>query len=86
MAFVLRHSSTLEVYATTFKNNYDLPFYGVVFWEDEQQAQDDAHDMLEQGWELISITEAKHKIMNVKLNNDPANKITFDHDGKVAKT
>lgn len=85
MAYILRHKESLEIYATTFKNNYDLPFYGVLFWEDEDLAVNEAADFIKDGWELISVPEAKHKVINVKLNNDPRNRVKLDHDGRVSK-
>jgi len=85
LAYILRHKESLEIYATTFKNNYDLPFYGVLFWEDEDLAVSEAADFLNDGWELISVPEAKHKVINVKLNNDLSNRVTLDQDGRVSK-
>lgn len=85
MAYILRHKESLEIYATTFKNNYDLPFYGVLFWEDKELADNEAAVFIKDGWELISVPEAKHKVINVKLNNDPRNRVKLDHDGRVSK-
>jgi hypothetical protein len=75
----------MEVLTGVFKNSYDLPYYGVRFWNNEAEANEAAVEWLENGWELISISESKHKIINVKLNNDPSVRVTYDNDGRVAK-
>jgi hypothetical protein len=85
LAYVLRHKNSFEVFATTFKNSYDLPYYGVKFWETEDIALDESAELLSADWELINIPEAKHKIINVKLNNDPNIRVQIDNDGRVSK-
>lgn len=85
MSYIVRHRETMEVLTGVFKNSYDLPYYGVRFWDDEDEAKTAAAEWLADGWEIIGIPEAKHKIINVKLNNDPTVRVTYDNDGRVAK-
>ena len=78
LPFVLHHTATQQIYACSLRNGYDLIYYGVKYWEDEEAATTElpdflaSHDTLDAGtWSLLEIDEQILKLCNVKLKNNP---------------
>src|SRR5690606_4823844 len=87
MPFVLRHRVSGEVAAAVQKNHYDLEYYGVKWWAAEEEAEQEKEQWLDGNerddatmWDVIAIEEAKLKIGNVKLKNDPRLRLYMDLD------
>ncbi|WP_314588692.1 hypothetical protein [Paenibacillus terrigena] len=78
MPFVLHHTATHQIYACLLRNGYDLIYYGVKYWEDEEAAKAElpdflaSHDILDADtWSLLEVDEQVLKLCNVKLKNSP---------------
>lgn len=76
MPFVLQHKETEQIYTCTLVNHYGLAYYGVKFWLEMGEAQEQAVDFLESQsvsessrWQVIEMEENEMKISNVKLRN-----------------
>ena len=74
MPFVLQHQGTKQIYSCMLVNHYDLPYYGVMNWQDEAGVS----QFLRSGeinhpevWKPVEITQSMLKSCNVKLKNDP---------------
>jgi hypothetical protein len=78
LPFVLQHKNTSQVYTCMLVNHYRLEYYGVKFWEDEEEAERDRVLFLQEkgvsdleSWRVAEMEESQMKISNVKLKNDP---------------
>jgi hypothetical protein len=76
MPFVLQHKETEQIYTCTLVNHYGLAYYGVKFWPELDDAQEQALQFLESqsvikpsSWQVIELEENEMKICNVKLRN-----------------
>jgi uncharacterized protein involved in tellurium resistance len=90
MSFVLKHKETGEIFSCTLKNIYDFEYHGVKVWDDADAAGAELGAVTaEQGddqpwtWEVAELDEAKVKMCNVKLNNNPAKRIYMTAEGKL---
>jgi translation initiation factor 2 alpha subunit (eIF-2alpha) len=87
MPFVLQHTGTSQIYTCRLINQYQLEYYGTKFWESEKEAQEYPAFLAERGiedaalWKLIEISEQQLKLCNVKLKNDPLNRLYW-YDSK----
>lgn len=93
MPFVLKHKKTAEIFACRLLNHYDLPFYGVKFWTDPRQAEEEAEEFIKTHlagdageWAIVGIEEGRLKLLNVKLANDERRKIYLDEQGSITVT
>ncbi|MFC0215065.1 hypothetical protein ACFFK0_21960 [Paenibacillus chartarius] len=48
MPFVLKHRETAQIYTCILVNHYQLAYYGVKFWEQEEAAREEASAWLEE--------------------------------------
>lgn len=87
MPYVLKHAASSELFACMLVNRYELPYFGVKDWEDEAAALQDKETFLSaQGeedpaaWDVVELEERKLKLANVRLKNDPSNRL-FVEDG-----
>ena len=78
MPFVLQHKETDQIYTCTLVNHYGLAYYGVKFWQEEEEATEQAAPFLASqaindptNWAVIELEENEMKIGNVKLRNSP---------------
>lgn len=90
MPFALKHAASSELFACMLVNRYELPYYGVKDWDDGQAAEDAKVSFLAaQGveqtaeWDVVELEEMKLKMANVKLKNDPSNRIFIDGNGAL---
>ena len=90
MPFVLKNTRTDEIFACPLINNYGFPFYGVKFWEaiEEAEAEKEQYRMnleSDQGeiWILYEVEERILKLMNVRLQNHPKNRVFLDSAGRI---
>ncbi|MEF3305491.1 hypothetical protein [Paenibacillus sp. GYB003] len=88
MPYVLKHIVSSELFACTLLNRYDLPYYGVKEWDDEATALGDKNPFLAarsvedpRAWDVVELEEMKLKMANVKLKNDPSNRLFLGEDG-----
>ncbi|TBL80400.1 hypothetical protein EYB31_08270 [Paenibacillus thalictri] len=79
MPYVLKHKTTSQLYSCLMKNNYNLVYYGVKYWDWEDEANKEAAEFLGgQGaedsaeWEVFRMEENRIKLCNVKLKSNPA--------------
>lgn len=88
MPYLLKHHQTAEIYACMQTNKYDLPYYGVLhrdaITELESATQSLLRDSHREDWTIIEVDEAKVKLWNVKLRNDPRLKLFVDEHGNVS--
>lgn len=78
MPYVLQHKISQQIFTCAQVNHYGLAYYGVKFWPDlveaEQQFPTFLHniDGIElDAWHVIELEEGEMKLCNVKLKNDP---------------
>ncbi|XEC92537.1 hypothetical protein AB6A23_14110 [Paenibacillus tarimensis] len=90
MPVVCRHRSSGVIAAASLRNQYDLMYYGAVWWENIEEAEAAAAERLKElgfrypeDWDLIETTEQRLKIMNVKLNNDSKRMLVMENDGSI---
>lgn len=90
MPYVLKHKETGEIFSCTLKNIYDFDYHGVKVWDDASAAASELGPLTAgQGddqpwkWEVAELDEAKVKMCNVKLNNNPAKRIFLTAEGKL---
>ncbi|SEM85902.1 hypothetical protein [Paenibacillus sp. OV219] len=90
MAIVLRHRVTGEIACGMLSNVYQFVYYGALWWEDMEQAETLFEEELisagyeqDSNWDLLEVKEARLKIFNVKLNNDPKRKLLLQNDGSI---
>ncbi|MDR6552725.1 hypothetical protein [Paenibacillus qinlingensis] len=76
MPYVLQQKETEQIYTTTLVNHYGLAYYGVKFWIEQEEANEQAYAYLESqavqdpdSWQVIEWEESEMKISNVKLKN-----------------
>ncbi len=94
MMYVLRNKTTNEIATAMLINIYKFEYWGAKVWEERTEAEAEAAEFLSNNellptdvWDLVEVEEAKVKMMNVKLNNDPRRRVTMDDQGvlKVIK-
>ncbi|WP_159887932.1 hypothetical protein [Paenibacillus puerhi] len=90
MSYVLRHADTGEIAACLQKNHYDLHYYGIRQWESEEEALEHKKRFLEQighdddhRWLVLRLDEARVKLGNVKLKNDPSRRLIMHPEGAL---
>lgn len=90
MAYILKHKETSQVFSAMLRNAYNLPFYGVKYWNSLHEAEQEASLTLrevqineEHQWELLEVPESRIRIFNVKLNNQSHNKLYLDEEGRA---
>ncbi|PYI56291.1 hypothetical protein [Paenibacillus flagellatus] len=90
MPYVLKHKESAELYACKLLNSYELVYFGVKAWDDEGTAAGDRIPFLAargtgdaESWTVAEIDEMKLKMANVKLKNDPSNRVLLDEDGTL---
>lgn len=88
MPYVLKHGASSELFACGLVNRYELPYYGVKDWDEETDAQDERESFLAargvddpEVWNVVELEEMKLKMANVKLKNDPANRLFLEDSG-----
>lgn len=93
MPFVLQHTETHQIYSCSLINGYDLPYYGVKSWENEDMANAELSSFLDAQrfeldnlWKLIEIDEHVLKMCNVKARNDSRYLIFLDENGRPYAT
>ncbi len=90
MPSVLRNSKTSEIYTCTLINIYDFAYHGTKFWEDAEEAAGEYAAFLQDrgerdigAWEVREVEERQLKLFNVKLKNNPANRLYLDERGQT---
>ncbi|ALS28035.1 hypothetical protein IJ21_26390 [Paenibacillus sp. 32O-W] len=90
MPFVCRHRESGVIVAAWQRNVYDLPYYGVLWWETGEDAERESEARLSEcgyddisSWETVEVTESRVKLMNVKLNNNDARTVVLERDGSI---
>jgi hypothetical protein len=85
MPYVLKQRETSQIFTCMLVNNYQLEYYGVKYWAEEEAAREEAAAFLSaQGvadpsvWDVVRLDESAIKLGNVKLKNDPANRLYLD--------
>jgi hypothetical protein len=81
MPYILKHETTGLIAAATLRNIYDLDYYGAEWWTSEDEALQVAAGRSQ--WHPVHITEAKLKILNVKLNNNQNRSLFLNEDGTL---
>lgn len=89
MPYVLQHNTSRQIYACLLRNGYDLIYYGVKVWEDEDAAVQQLPEFLasqpsldQDAWTLLDLDEHLLKLCNVKLKNDPRYRCYLGEDGR----
>lgn len=81
MPFVLQHSKTGRIFSCMLTNKYDLEYYGIKSWLSEEEARRYPEFLTSQGvfdadlWQVVEVSENQLKLFQVKLNNNPANRL-----------
>ena len=90
MGYVLKHKQTAELFSCMLVNVYDLPYYGVKAWEDQETALEEYPSFHagcgidEPGdWEVTELEDKLVKLANVKLNNNPNRAVCLLENGKL---
>jgi hypothetical protein len=90
MPYVLRNRESGEIAAAVMKNAYDLDYFGVRWWMDRDEAEREKGQLTahlrpteRELWDVIPAEEADIKRMNVRLKNDPANRVLLGADGRL---
>ncbi|OPA81086.1 hypothetical protein BVG16_01740 [Paenibacillus selenitireducens] len=93
MPFVLQHAESNQIFSCSLINGYDLPYYGVKSWEDEDTANAELpsfliaqHIDMDNPWKLIELEEHILKLCNVKAKNDSHYLIFLDASGRPYAT
>ncbi|UVI27636.1 hypothetical protein [Paenibacillus spongiae] len=91
MLCVLRHRITGEIACGFRRNSYDLEYYGALWWEDKEAAEQESAEQLalsghehDSDWEIVEVGEERLKLFNVKVNNDKNRHIVLERDGKIS--
>lgn len=78
MPYVLQHTTSHQIFTCTQVNHYGLAYYGVKFWPDLDEAEQQCPAFLQSlegmepdAWHVIELEEGEMKLCNVKLKNDP---------------
>jgi hypothetical protein len=89
MPYILKHRVTSQIWTDTLVNHYQLAYYGVKFWNGEEDARAEAPALLEMAqandadsWDVAELSESVMKLCNVKLRNDPSYRVYLDDNGK----
>jgi hypothetical protein len=87
MPYVLQHRQTGEIFACHQVNHYKLGYYGVKYWEWEDEVTSNFVEFLKTHgvsetdlWVPLEMDEQKIKIGNVKLKNHPANQLYLENE------
>lgn len=90
MAIVLRHRESGEIACAMLRNAYDFAYYGALWWEDMETAEQRYEEALasagyelDSGWDLLEVKDERLKVFNVKLNNDARRKLLLLNDGSI---
>lgn len=90
MPYVLKHAGSSELFACRLVNRYELDYFGVKDWMEEAAAQEEKETFLAgrgvsdaPEWEVVELEEMKLKMCNVKLRNDPSNRVYISDDGVI---
>jgi hypothetical protein len=90
MYWVIRHKDSGQIYSCKLVNGYDMEYYGVKNWDDRDAAEAELPSFLKSRgesdpgeWTLYEIEEIPLKMLNVKLNNNPAKRVYIDGQGKT---
>ncbi|MFK7695513.1 hypothetical protein [Paenibacillus sp. HJGM_3] len=88
MPYVARHPGSGQVWTSILTNSYKLEYYGVKYWDFEEDALAQIHAyMADQnaadadGWAVFEVEEAQLKRYNVKLKNNPQLILFTDETG-----
>ncbi|MBD0380265.1 hypothetical protein [Paenibacillus sedimenti] len=78
MPYVLQHKHTSQIFTCRLVNHYGLTYYGVKFWDEQDDAEEQSVPFLQSAgikepeeWGIILLEEGEMKLCNVKLRNDP---------------
>jgi hypothetical protein len=89
MYWVIQHKVSGQIFSCKLINGYDMEYYGVKNWNDRDTALTELPDFLKlrgesepDEWALCEIEEMPLKMLNVKLNNNPAKRVFIDSQGK----
>ncbi|MBD2860792.1 hypothetical protein [Paenibacillus oceani] len=90
MPYVLKHAGSSELFACRLVNRYELDYFGVKDWADESAAREEKDAFLAgrgvpdaPDWVIAELEEMKLKMCNVKLRNDPSNRVYVGGDGTI---
>lgn len=90
MGYVLKHRQTGELFSCMLVNVYDLPYYGVKVWEDQETAMEEYPSFLAEcgigelgDWEVTELEDEQVKLANVKLSNNPNRAVFLLENGKL---
>lgn len=90
MPYVLKRKDDGKVLTGMLVNVYDLQYYGTVFWNEKEEAQEgfrralmEAGEEDDSAWDVAEMAENTLKLCNVKLNNDPSRDLYWERDGRV---
>lgn len=90
MPYICRNRITGQIAAGFMKNVYQFTYYGIWWWDNEEEAEAAVEeDLAKLGltgtgeWECVEIAEPRLKIMNVKLNNDPGRTLFMEGSGAL---
>lgn len=79
MPYVLQHKISEQIFTCTLVNHYGLAYYGVKFWSNRDEVDDQyltflqsIEGVLTEDWQIIELEEGEMKLCNVKLKNDPS--------------
>ncbi|MCZ8515994.1 hypothetical protein O9H85_27055 [Paenibacillus filicis] len=91
MPYLLRQTQTGEILACVQRNIYRLDYYGVKWWEREEEAEAAREDTLaELGyedaylWRPLHVEEHRLKLCNVKLKNNPDLVLYMNREGALS--
>jgi hypothetical protein len=91
MYWVIRHKDSGQVFSCKLINGYDMEYYGVKNWNDRDTAEAEMAAFLQlrgenrpEEWALYEIDEMPLKMLNVKLNNNPAKRVYIDGQGQLS--
>jgi hypothetical protein len=91
MYWVIRHKVSGRIFSCKLINGYDMEYYGVKNWDDHDTALAEMPAFLKlyekselDEWAICEIEEMPLKMLNVKLNNNPAKRVFMDSEGKLS--
>jgi hypothetical protein len=89
MPYVLQHKISEQIYTSTLVNHYGLAYYGVKFWLNQDEVDDQYLTFLQsmegimtEDWQIIELEEGEMKLCNVKLKNDPSLRVFWPQTRK----
>jgi hypothetical protein len=87
--FVLQHKLTHQIYTCMLINIYQLQYYGIKFWNDEQTSMEQFESFLNsqsiidpENWIIIQLDENRMKMGNVKLKNNSQNLLFLNENNQ----